>query len=225
VPTDEQFRAIVENIRAAKYNREAEESANFIEFIGLAGLGQAEVASLKWGDVNWEKGQLSVRRHKTKALFFPPIYPDLKPFLQGLYSKYPTPPNPDTPIFSIRESRKALHSACQRLGYPCFSQRSIRAYLIRRLWQAKVDVKLIAKWQGHSDGGKLILNTYTEVFGGNDADYISAELAKLAAPSAPQDKSVTLSAAEHETLLAELQALRAKSTAAAPAVETNTTPA
>ena len=216
VPTDEQFHAIVEKIRAEKRNAEAQESANFIEFMGLAGLGQAEASSLKWGDVDWEKSQLSVRRHKTKALFFPPIYPDLRPFLQGLLAKYPAPPSPDTPVFTIRDARKALHNACGRLGYPAFSQRSIRAYCIRRLWQAKVDVKLIAKWQGHSDGGKLILNTYTEVFGGNDAAYVSAELAKLAAPSAAEGKSVTLSAAEHEKLLAELQTLRAKAEAPEP---------
>jgi hypothetical protein len=47
------------------------------------------------------------------------------------------------------------------------------------LWQAKVDVKLISKWQGHQDGGRLILNTYTEVFGDNDDEYIKAELAKV----------------------------------------------
>jgi integrase len=116
VPTDAQFRAIVESIRVEKRNVEAEESANFIELMGLAGLGQAEASSLKWGDVNWEKGQLCVRRRKTRELFFPPIYPDLLPFLQRLRSKHPTPPTGDTPIFHIRDARKALHNACKRLG-------------------------------------------------------------------------------------------------------------
>jgi len=32
-----------------------------------------------------------------------------------------------------------------------------------------VDKKLIAKWQGHQDGGQLILDTYTEAFGADDA--------------------------------------------------------
>ena len=210
VPTDEQFRAIVEDIRAEKRNVEAEESANFVEFMGLAGLGQAEASSLKWGDVNWAKGQLCVRQRKIRELFFPPIYPDLLPFLQRLHSKYPTAPAGDTPIFHIRDARKALHNACKRLGCPPFSQRSIRAYLIRRLWQAKIDIKLIAKWQGHNDGGKLILNTYTEVFGGNDAAYVSAELAKLSTVPAPAGKSVTLSATDHQKLLAELQQLRSQ---------------
>jgi hypothetical protein len=153
---------------------------------------------------------MSVRRHKTKALFSVPLYPDLKPFLQRLYAKYPAPPALDTPIFKMQSARKALENACKRLGYPAFTPRSIRAYLIRRLWQAKIDIKLIAKWQGHSDGGKLILNTYTEVFGGNDAAYVSAELAKLSTAPATQDKGVTLSATDHQKLLAELQQLRSQ---------------
>jgi integrase len=183
--------------------------------MGLAGLGQAEASSLKWGDLNWEKGQLCVRRHKTRELFFPPIYPDLLPFLKKLHSKHPTPPSGDTLIFRIRDARKALCNACQRLKYPPFTQRSIRAYLIRRLWQAKIDIKLIAKWQGHNDGGKLMMNTYTEVFDGNDAAYVSAELAKLAAPSEGQAKSVTLSATEHKQLMAEIRKSRAQAATAA----------
>ena len=184
--------------------------------MGLAGLSQAEASSLKWGDLNWEKGQLCVRRHKTLELLFPPIYPDLLPFLKKLHSTHPTPPSGDTLIFRIRDARKALCNACQRLKYPPFTQRSIRAYLIRRLWQAKIDIKLIAKWQRHNDGGKLIMNTYTEVFGGSDAAYVSAELAKLAASSEGQAKSVTLSATEHEQLLAELRKSRAQEATAAP---------
>jgi hypothetical protein len=51
-----------------------------------------------------------------------------------------------------------------------------------RLWKSGVDKKLIAKWQGHQDGGELILNTYTEVFGSDDAEYERLQLAKLAPP-------------------------------------------
>lgn len=49
VPTDEQFQSIVASIRGQKENVQSEESANFIEFLGLAGLGQAEGRSLTWG--------------------------------------------------------------------------------------------------------------------------------------------------------------------------------
>lgn len=181
VPTDEQFKAIVANIRAQSLNPESAESADFIEFLGLAGLGQAEASQLTWGKVEWDcdDGRLVIRRKKTQEPFYPPIYAWLKPSLERLYARYKTPPPPDTKVFSILDARKSLTNACKRLGFPRFTQRSIRAYLIRKLWQAGVDIKLIAKWQGHQDGGRLILNTYTEVFGANDADYVKAELAKV----------------------------------------------
>jgi len=179
VPTMEQFKAIVQTIRNQNLNPDASESANFIEFLGLAGLGQAEASSLTWGDVDWNEDRIAVRRQKTRRLFYVPIYEHLKPLLQKLYARFEIAPNPNTALFQIKDARKALTNACRRLGFPVFTQRSIRAFLIRRLWQSKVDIKLIAKWQGHSDGGKLILSTYTEVFGDNDAEYIKAELAKV----------------------------------------------
>ena len=74
--------------------------------------------------------------------------------------------------------RHSLNGAKKRLGYPNFTQRGLRAFLIGRLWKAGVDVKVIALWQGHSDGGKLIMDTYTEVFGSNDEDYQRQQLAK-----------------------------------------------
>ena len=34
---------------------------------------------------------------------------------------------------------------------------------ITRAIERGVDVKVIAEWQGHRDGGKLILNTYSHI--------------------------------------------------------------
>jgi integrase len=185
VPTQEQFRAIVNDIRAQRYNAEADDSANFIEFIGLAGLGQAETSGLKWGDVDWKdtsegtNGVLRIRRKKTQETFKVPLFEWLKPFMENLYKQYSEPPKPDTRIFNISDARKALASACSRLKLYQFTQRSIRAALILRLWRGGVDKKLIAKWQGHQDGGKLLMDTYTEVFGADDSEYIKTELAKV----------------------------------------------
>ena len=79
----------------------------------------------------------------------------------------------------MKDAKRALAAACRRLKFKHFTQRNIRQALIRRLWQSGVDYKLIAKWQGHQDGGKLILDTYTEVFSANDAEYEAAQLAKI----------------------------------------------
>ena len=56
----------------------------FVEFLGLAGVGQAEAASLKWGDIEWENQRIHFRRQKAQVTFAVPIYPDLQPFLQRL---------------------------------------------------------------------------------------------------------------------------------------------
>jgi len=175
IPTQEQFEVIVKNIRSQEFNRVAEQSADFIEFMGLAGLGQAEVSALTLGDIDWKMNRIQVRRRKTGELFFVPIYPHLKPLLEKICKKFPQPTSRSQKLFEIKDAHKALTNACQRLGFLHFGQRNIRQFLIRRLWQSGVDYKLIAKWQGHRDGGKLILDTYTEVFSAADTDFVCAE--------------------------------------------------
>ena len=44
-PTWEQFQAVVESIRRPRLHAECEDSADFVEFLGLAGLGNAEAAA------------------------------------------------------------------------------------------------------------------------------------------------------------------------------------
>jgi len=56
-----------------------------------------------------------------------------------------------------------LANACKRLEFPAFSQRSLRRMFITRAIERGADVKVIAQWQGHRDGGKLILDTYSHV--------------------------------------------------------------
>jgi len=158
-PTFEQFRQIVADIRAQKFNREAEQSGDFIEFLGLAGLGQAEATSIKRPDVDLDAGRIIIYRHKTDTGFAIPIYPQMRPLIEKLCrGKAHT-----ERLFSIMEARKALANACKRLGFPSFTHRSLRRMFITRAIERGVDVKVIAQWQGHQDGGKLILETYSHV--------------------------------------------------------------
>jgi integrase len=158
-PTFEQFKAIIADVRAQQFNADAQDSADFLEFMGLVGLGQAEARSLKRADVDFDAGHIITFRHKTSTGFAIPIFPQLKPTLAKLCAGKS---NGD-PIFKIRDAKKALAGACQRLGYPPFSQRSLRRMFVTRSIQLGIDVKTISEWQGHKDGGKLILDTYSHV--------------------------------------------------------------
>jgi integrase len=158
-PTFEQFKAIVADIRVQRFNADAEQSGDFIEFIGLAGLGQAEVAAITRAHVDLDAGRIIVYRHKTDTGFVIPIYPQLRPLVDKLCKGK----NHNQHLFSINESRKALGNACERLGFPPFTHRSLRRMFITRAIERGVDVKVISEWQGHRDGGKLILQTYSHV--------------------------------------------------------------
>jgi integrase len=168
-PTFEQFKQIVAGIRAQKFNREAEQSGDFVEFLGMAGLGQAEAAALTRAHVDLQAGQFFPYRQKTKTGFAVPIFPQLRPLMEKLCAGK----KPHERLFSILESRKALENACKRLGFvreladsslvPQFTHRSLRRMFITRAIERGIDVKVIAQWQGHQDGGKLILQTYSHV--------------------------------------------------------------
>jgi integrase len=158
-PTFEQFKAIIADVRAQVFNADAQDSADFLEFLGLAGLGQAEVGSLTRVDVDLVAGQIITYRHKTSTGFAIPIFPQVHPLLQRLCEEKAH----DERVFPISDAKKALAGACRRLGYPSFSQRSLRRMFITRAIEKGIDVKVIAEWQGHKDGGKLILDTYSHV--------------------------------------------------------------
>jgi integrase len=158
-PTVEQFKAIVADVRNQLFNADAKDSADFLEFLGLAGLGQAEAASLTRADIDLCANRVVTFRHKTRTGFAIPIYPQLRPLLERLCQGKTSAER----IFKISDAKKALAGACRRLGYPPFSQRSLRRMFITRAIEKGIDVKVIAEWQGHKDGGKLILDTYSHV--------------------------------------------------------------
>ncbi len=159
-PRYEEFKSIVTDIRAQKFSPDAEESADFVEFIGYAGLGQAETSALRWSDIDWQREQIVTFRHKTKSGFAIPLYPQVRPVLERRHAQ--RAPGDDR-VFHILNAKKAIAATCKRLGLAAYSHRSFRRMFITRAIELGVDVKVIAEWQGHKDGGKLILGTYSHV--------------------------------------------------------------
>ena len=142
------------DVRAQPFNRDVNDSGDFIEFLGLAGLGQAEAASIKRSDVDLDAGRI-IACHKTDAGFVIPIYPQVRPLVEKLCKGK----KPNERLFKVYQARKALTNACARREFPNFTQRSLRRMFIVRAIEKGIDVKVIAQFQGHRDGGKLILDT------------------------------------------------------------------
>jgi integrase len=162
IPSWSEFESIVTHVRTQKYADTAKESADLIEFMGLAGLGQAECASLTWGDVNFKTEKITIIRKKTAKEFSIPIYPPLLPLLHRMDSEREDK-NATAKVFSVKDPKVALEAACKRLKLPKYSARAFRRMFITRALELGIDAQTIAQWQGHKDGGQLILRVYARV--------------------------------------------------------------
>jgi len=161
IPSWEEFEQIVASVRAQVLADTAKESADLIEFMGKAGLGQAECAGLRWQDINFKSEQILLIRQKTRAEFKIPLYPMVRPLLERMDAEREGDRDPTEKVFKVRDPKKALASACTRLKLPQYSPRAFRRMFISRcLHDLGIDVQTIASWQGHKDGGQLILRTY-----------------------------------------------------------------
>jgi integrase len=159
-PSFAQFQQIIADVRSQQFNGHgAEQSADFLEFLGLAGLGQAEARALTRADVDFEAGRIRTFRQKTSTGFLVPLYPQLKPLLLRLCKEKKS----NDRLFKLNDGKMALAGACRRLGLPAFTQRSLRRMFITRCLERGIDVQTISRFQGHRDGGRLILSCYGHV--------------------------------------------------------------
>src|SRR5204863_7512585 len=97
---------------------------------------------------------------KAATAFEHAIHPSVGPLVERLLA---APANKDGRLLRNSDAKRALAGACKRVGFPRFRQRSLRRMFITTAIERGADVKVIAEWQGHKDGGKLILDTYSHV--------------------------------------------------------------
>jgi integrase len=127
-PTYEQFRAIIADVRAQPLGGHTQDSGDFLEVMGLLGLGQAELSALRGSDVDLDASRIFVKRRKTGVGFHIPIFPQARDLIERLCQGK----RHDRRLFELDDARKALAGACSRLELPPFSQRSFRRMFITR---------------------------------------------------------------------------------------------
>lgn len=177
IPSLEEFDIIMLYIISNPFSDTAEEAYDLGMFLGLAALGEAESRNLKWQDINWETQKIKVKRVKTDTDFTIPIYKWLKPHLLDVFEKSGRPSVGR--IFKIKTIKRSLKSACEALGFYEFSPRNLRQMGIVRQLDVGLKPKIVAKYQGHQDGGILIMSTYSEVINRDDDKNQTALLKNL----------------------------------------------
>lgn len=147
--------------------------ADYLRFLQYSGCREKEALRIRWVDVDFDRGQLSVGSDgDTKDSQGRTV--DFNPKLQAHLREMATRRAPDTAwLFpspqrgdndrharSFRESLLLVRAAA---GYPKFGFHDARHFFISYAVMSGVDFMTIARWVGHQDGGILIGKGYGHI--------------------------------------------------------------
>lgn len=166
----------------------------------------SEIVALRWGDVNWERGRLTVRSPKTAgheghAVRVVPIAPELRPILQDLFDCAEA--GAEAVVPRLRDPAMNLRTQFERI----ITKAGVRPWprLFHNLrascatdWVERFPAHSVAKWLGHSPliAAQHYLQTRDAHFdlaagvtGGDEAAANPATQARQSAPTRHQPPS------------------------------------
>lgn len=151
--------AIIEHIRNQK-KRGSKESALFVAVGVFTGMRIGEIGGLTWSAIGADGAIIIGQDGQTKGKTFRriPLCEPLKIELEAV-----PPEGRIGKIFTMKNPRRALHSACAKLGQPDMRVHDLRHWFTTWAIQSGVDIPTVAKWLGHKDGGALLMKTYAHV--------------------------------------------------------------
>ncbi len=140
----------------------AKDGADLVELLAYSGLRIDEARNLKWADVSFSRGLVSVtggeRRTKNYEVRSVPMTLALSGLLSRLHRE--RQPQPADYIVPIESARRCIETACARLGFPKFTHHDFRHFFATTCIESGVDIPTVSKWLGHKDGGALAMKVY-----------------------------------------------------------------
>ncbi len=164
VPSRENFRRIVEEIRRAPFLRQYKErkldspAADFVEFLAYTGCRVGEARLMLWDYVEKDIIHIPSNKHAREWRTLP-----INPALEELLARLRAPYGEKValgPILKIYSPVKALTNACERLGLPHVRVHDLRHFFATSCVECQVDIPTLSRWLGHQDGGALAMRVY-----------------------------------------------------------------
>jgi integrase len=150
--------------------------ADYVRLMAYCGARRNEALGLQWDDVDFDNGQLNLRRQitrhgiedlKNRESRVVDFNPKLRALLADMLKRrapdsiwlFPSPQRGenDIPAKTFRESIAMARNAA---GLPVFGCHDCRHHFISMCVMAGIDFMTIAAWVGHKDGGVLIGKVY-----------------------------------------------------------------
>ena len=154
----------------------AQEFADYVKLMAYCGARRNEALGLRWDDVDFENGQLFIRRQitergiedlKNRDARVVDFNPKLKAHLIEMKARshnasqwlFPSPQRGDKDI-PAKTFRESLELVRERAKLPTFGFHDCRHHFISMCVMSGIDFMTIAAWVGHKDGGVLIGKVY-----------------------------------------------------------------
>ncbi len=150
LPSHEQFRKIIAYLEASPESRRA---VRLVKFLAYSGMRIGEARKLTREDITEHGIRVSDAKNGEDA--FVPILPEMAELIKTL----PV----EGPLFRIKNPRKALRNACHSAGTAPLTNHQLRHLFATRCIECGVDIKTVAEWLRHKDGGALALKRYSHV--------------------------------------------------------------
>ncbi|PAW80320.1 MAG: hypothetical protein B9S33_18595 [Pedosphaera sp. Tous-C6FEB] len=166
--------------------------ADLVRFLAFTGLRIDEARFVTWADVNFIKGEITVRGNPDTGLKHRavgesravPLIPDARALLERLRSERPDEAD-SVPVMLVAECQRAMDRAAQVVGMARITHHDLRHLFATRCIESGVDIPTVSRWMGHQDGGALAMRTY-----GHLRDTHSTEMARRVTFSMPQPANV-----------------------------------
>jgi integrase len=160
LPSEEQFRAVLAFIHAESGNPDRESSADLAEGLAYSNLRIAEARRLRVVHVDLKAGCLTLPAEIVKGKKKGRTVP-LGASALALYTRLAKAAGAEGIIFKTHSCIFALKRACESVGCQRLTHHKLRHWWATIALEKAGDVKQVAEWLGHRDGGKLVLATYT----------------------------------------------------------------
>ena len=162
--TKDQFKTLVERMRSNDGKRDAQQSADLVEFLAYSGCRIAEARAVTWEHVNFTRKTLTItgglsgtKNHEIRTI---PLFPALEAFLLRYRATLDSEPDAKDKVIQIHEAKTAIRNACTKFNLPKILHHTMRHFFCSNAIEVGVDFKAIAGWLGHKDGGVLVATTY-----------------------------------------------------------------
>lgn len=157
LPSAVQFQQLLDKLDTTA---RCQRAAVTVRFFAFGGPRLSSSAAVLPSDIDWERKEIVLRQTKNGEICRMPMIPEMVNLCVKLIQDHP---GGDKPLLPIKNPRAALRSACIAIGITPLTNHDLRHLFITKCIESGVDVKTIATWIGHSDGGALILKTYAHL--------------------------------------------------------------